>query len=844
MMPWLNSFAMMKVTKDQNVLKATDIESVGYFIQTRPFPPPELNDERFEEEFQKIKAQFIRVPVFTSDMEHETRLATTVFLDVVNRKELDPKPHLSLTTNGCYESSRTQGGRALAVCKGYIERFVRAIPTQSISSTTWWGAPFVEEKGIAPYRTMCRTSQLDKKFLFLQSSFQEETAPGGLLDIVMSQAGSEKPLSENYFGLDEAFPHQLLQWAIEECCYKGYLIGPPTKWSAAQQAKQQTFLRAPVRSKAHFQPEGGDKVRVLGCGPSCVTIALQPFAHWMAGIISKYPTLRSAFTRSFKGWDFSVSLMRGSWVPSEMDGLSVFDLEGASNGLNTPFMRCFGQKIIHNMATDPDQVFYLTQALELLLSPRVIEVRKDPRDKHFRVIHCVNGIHMGDPGTKEFLCTTSALMEIMVYGLQSNLPPAQVAGDDNVGIKSKVMHETIIRKHNEYGNSIVREKSQWSTIFVFYCEELIRWIPASVGIQRPPWDPSIDYDTMNIHLDIVKMRLLSPFSSVSFDQSQEKNPAAGKGDALWDSLLNLKNKAVAEFIKHTFFNWMSSYLYDDPMKFLPRSCGGNNVPYVGDRQELFERIMKTTGPFIAVIYRKLRYEDNPPPLFNVIISRMATGNVARGIIDPVSFILTAQFANLAFTQFQDSARTLDDLKEELQGKRTYDVSHKDALRYARQQGYLNYNDIVENLDRLTTMRLSLAAAAGAVDLDDILPSKANRLLSPSEVLRQFVDAELPHARRLYGADKDDFVVSAKDINAFRDWVLEGSPNFIHKARKYWIPQHAITDSLLGMKVDIPFRRVSSRVVPGSIQDSTRKRKNSASSGRVITQKRRKLNLPS
>jgi hypothetical protein len=826
----------MKISGSEESITATDIESVGYIIQTRIFPPPPLNEKRFEEEYVKLKLQFTKEVIFTGDMERETAEATSVFLNVLSRFERRPRPHLSLTTNGCYESPRTQGGRALAVCKGFIKRFVRTVPELDIVTHTWWGAPFVEERNIPAYRTMCRVSPLDKKFLFLQSAFREENAPGELIDLITSKVNSQIPLEEPYFGLDQALPHQILQWATEQLVEKNYLPGPSTKWSPEDTFSRKRFNRDPIKAKAHFQSESGNKVRVLGFAEACVTIFLQPFAHWLEGVVSSHPSLRSAFRRSYKGWDFSVTLMRGQWIPSSQDGLSVFDLGGASNGLNTHFLRSFGQKIIYHEASDADQIFYLTQALELLLAPRLIEVRRNHDDTRYRVIHCMNGIHMGDPGTKELLCVSSVILEIMVYDMSYNFPPVSVAGDDIASAKTKVKHDAIIAKHIQYGNEINYDKAQFSTIFVWYCEEVIRFIAKSVGCGKPPW--KVDYQTQNLHLDVLKMRLLSPFSSTSNDQGTEKNPALGKGDALWEFLQNSRREEIKNFVLHTFHNWMSSYLHDDPMIFLPKVCGGNNVPFIGDREELFGRIMDRTGPIIATIFNKLKNEEDPPPLFSVIVSRMATGNVARGVIDPITFSLTAQFAAIAFAQFKDRARTLSSFLEELQEKKSYAVAPKDAISYARSQGYLSYNDIVENLDRLTAMRVSMAAAAGAVELDDVLPSRSKRLQSPSQILHQFVDEELPNSRQLYGASKDDFVIKPEDINAFREWILSGNPNFTAKQRSIWVPQESVTDSLLGMSVPLPFN-VPSRTIPGSLEDGGRKRQNDDDRGRVISPSRKR-----
>ena len=50
MMPWLNSFSLAKFAGKPKYIKATDIESVGYFIKTHMYPPPPLDDVRLKKE--------------------------------------------------------------------------------------------------------------------------------------------------------------------------------------------------------------------------------------------------------------------------------------------------------------------------------------------------------------------------------------------------------------------------------------------------------------------------------------------------------------------------------------------------------------------------------------------------------------------------------------------------------------------------------------------------------------------------------------------------------------------------------------------------------------------------
>jgi hypothetical protein len=835
MLPWLGSFALMKVSENSDHITATDLESVGYIIQTRMMPPPPITDERFEVELIELRKQFEKVAIFTEEMVVETRLNTGRFLAYVRNalSKKPPRPHISLTTNGCYESPRSEGGRALYVCKKFIEKNVKCNPTVLVTTETWWGAPIIKEPGVQAYKTTCRTSKIESNFRFLSSTFRDDNAPGGVLHAAMARVDSETKIEGPILGLDEALPHQILQLSIEECCEKGYLPGPPTKWTP-EQALRDSFIRSPVNCDLMFLSEPGNKVRALVKTPSCVTIALQPFAHWLEGVVSSYPSLRSAFTRSYKGWDFAVSAMRDTnQTRVENEGISVFDLKGASNGLNPQFLRHICSKIVHDICTSQEQVFYYSQMLELLLAPRRVRVKRHQEDTVHRVILTCNGIQMGDPGTKELLCLSSAILELMVYPNYAKPPITQIAGDDIIGLRNEAGHKGIVSKHRQYGNEINDTKTQWSTIFVWYCEELVRYIAHSIASGCPPWKSN--YKTHNLHLDICKMRLLSPFSPGSNDQAAEKNPALGKGDALWEFIQNSQRAKLTDYIRCTFFNWMSSFIKNDPLIFLPRFVGGNNVPYVGDREELYRRIMEEI-PFIAKIYTIKAERADIPALINVITRRMSSGLTTRGIIDPMTPFASMQIAHICYQNFKSRSRTLKSLTAELQSKKNYSVTIRDSIRYAKSEGYVSYADIAEDLDRAVSLRASMACAAGAIPIDDILPSKRDVLPSPTEVLKTFLEKELPSARHLYGASLEDFKMGPEDVSSFRAWFLKGAPNVVPVAQSIWIPKEAIDNSLMGMTIKIPFSKSKKRT-PGSTLDEFRSTSISEGSREIINFKR-------
>jgi len=636
-------------------------------------------------------------------------------------------------------------------------------------------------------------------------------APGGLLAAVLGNVNERLSLEEPMFGLDREFPHQILQLCVEEAVACGYVPGP------AIEGPRDFFVQRPIPTEVIFQPEGGNKVRALSESPAVVAVLLQPFAHWLASLVGKYPTLRSAFSRSYKGWDLAVRVMRSTDNFIEPNsGFSVIDLVGSTNGFDWNLCRRVLSRIVHRFSANRYETFYFTMAINLLLAPRLMKVRRDHQSAEHRVILTERGVHMGDPGSKELLCTIQALMELMVYSDVPRLPPSLIAGDDRGAIRTIDRHRRLIATHIEFGNEIQETKAQFSRVFVTFCEELLVYIDQAINRGVPPWSLADEEDHLNIHRDIVKMRLLAPFCSTGeFEISN--NPALGKGSALYEQLLVHKNEERKNFLLHTFNNWMSSFLREDPLVYLPRAVGGLNVPWPHSFDKLADYVIDNVDPVISMIYWTLSNKDDPPLLYHVLTRRMSTGASARGIIDPMTPFATVQYAQIAGNQFLDQSRTLDWFLNDIQSKKTYPCTYKDALSHAKRCGYVSFGTIADNLDRMTAMRISLAAAAGAFPLEDVITVGRERRPTPREVLQTFIDYELPQARRLYGADPKDLKPTGESVQAFRDWIKAGAPNFISTMRKGWVPSSAVTDSLNGMTIDMP-PKVDDKEVPGSIKD--------------------------
>jgi hypothetical protein len=812
MLPWLNDFSLAKVLKDKAIITVSSIEKVSHFIQSRVMPPPPLTERRFDMETKELREQFSKKPKIRPETLQKAQAATRRLINYLKNGSLKTRPHLSLSATGKFESARTEGGGAIYAARKFLERFVWRIPEADSFKTSWWGCPIQEVKGIKPYKTVARYSHLQNGILFLTNSFRDEMAPDELMMTIFAEVNEERKVEDPLFGLDESFPHQMLQLAVETNVSAGYIPGPPFEWEGV--LPQTDFRRTPVRTKLIAQPESGNKVRFLSEPPTFVTLMLQPFGHWLSDVVSSYPALRSAFNRSMKGWDFSVDLTRGNWEYSQTEGLSVYDLSGASNMLNNELMLDVLSRFINEFSKNRYEAFFFHQCLGLLLAPRYMIVKRDHRDDRHRVIFTEDGIHMSDPGCKPALCIASVIVELMVFKDVPRVPPFAVAGDDVANLVTREKHSALVAQHNEFGHLVHPTKTQWSQIWVSYCEESLRLIEPVIGCGQAPW--LLDYEKQNIHVDTFKLRLLMPFSSVDNGMDRERNPAAGKGDALWSQILRCQRPELVTHIKNTFRVLMADYLGKDPMVFLPRIVGGLNIPYCGDPQELYEKILDRCGTRIVAIYKHLRFGNDPFPLFSSLTRKMSTGGSSRGLIDPSGQYMIIQYGEIMFKQFRDQAKSLQTFQQELQAKKTYPVSFGEAKRFARKSGYISYAEIADSLDRISAIRMSIACAAGAISFDEISTATRDRLPSPSEVLDQFVTEEVARQSRAYIIQQDLFDTSAADCAAFRDWILEGNPNFSVRAQGLWVPKRALVDSLNGMTIDMPYK--PSRTIPGSIED--------------------------
>jgi hypothetical protein len=660
---------------------------------------------------------------------------------------------------------------------------------------------------------------------FLSSVFRSEAADGTITGAMCGIPTSY--IEEPMFGIDEELPLQLYQLAIEQCIDEGYLQGPyyydPTH-------SDPLWVRKEVVARAHPVTEAGNKVRWVTMEGSYVTIVQQVLGHWLAGIAQHVPNLTSAFTRSYKGWDLSVQLMRGNTRAQPGYGLGTYDLTGASNRLNIDLCRMIGYEFINRFAQTEMVRQFLFKVLGLVLAPRRILVFRPEKDHQafgpdpmYLAFRQTNGLLMGNPVTKELLCLVSAVCISVTTSIIHETSLSLVAGDD-VGIYcSRKFFDKLLEVNVALGNEIQTTKTMFSHRCAFFCEEVLDLIPGSIGSGSTPW--MSNYETENIHVDTVKLRLLSPFEGT---QSQlhsptYKNPAIGKAGALARVLSWFPDNKIKGIVQRRFLRWMADFANcGDPLVFMPRIFGGYDFPWVKTRDELLARILEEVPVDYISMVEQLRTEPSYHGLIDYLLKRMATGNTCRGLFDQNLYIMIGQFASIAQMLGLEGLRNFEDFKVELQNIKSYHVSNRDVLLYIKRSGYMGQSAIAELVDRLTGIRLSFCAAAGTLPLGEYLLVKKRRVPTPTEVFQDFLSMEVPMHFRIGGLSTSDLCVTSRQIQSFKEWVRT-TPDLstvVRRREQLFVPASFIKDSLNGMRIPLPYRPPG-RPVRGSLDDTYR-----------------------
>jgi len=809
--PWMTELCMLGAPSRELVRK------VGILAQHRHMPGPTLTESRMREELDTFMSHLRLKDEVDSVMLRRIEEAAEGIGEYCRQTGEGPVdyPHLSLSTSGCFNREAAEGGRVIDAMLRWLYHYVAVLPEVDRSGITWFEGLYEERRDHPRYMTMCRDVFLEKDVQFMDSAFRDSLASNTVENVCFLQpVGSQLPIEEPVFGLDEVFPSQILQWSIEELIDHGYLDGLPRfKAKRGKTALPEFGEAKPIESRAHLVDEPGDKVRWVTMEESFVTVFLQPFQHTLAGLLGKFPSLISAFSRSSKGHDFVDSLSRRPEDAPKQDGIGTFDLTAATNVLKRSTAKSALKGFLRGANLSSD---YIDLCCSIIFRDRRVHVYKDSgRERKEICFISTNGLLMGNPVTKELLCLVSACIQLITtVDMKLKHPPyCLIAGDDVALYCCKRFFRHCIWLNQRAGNIINESKTLYSHLCNFFCEETLFLVNEKVhnGKSLSQMFRTVGETT---HVDTIKLRYLSPFGKQ--DKETYKNPMIGKGKALKKQLGWFPIRPMADMAKARFL-FMMGHLYDidDPIIYLPPCMGGYDAITNKSKEEICRLIFQTDIP-LSQVYRATNDLSNCSSWVDDLLKRMACGGSARGLIDPLLNYGVDQYCTVVrdFT-FPEQVRTYSELQNDLFEKKKIkksDQSFTMVQRYARSMGLVGKLDLAHSIDRVTNIRIAICVAAGVLPLEDYIVVNDNHR-GPMSVFREALENESIHIP----ADTLECIQPRNgDDEAFRQWLLGGRKPFWRAANSMFFPRRSVKDSLNGMRVSLTGELYGSQ--KGSVED--------------------------
>jgi hypothetical protein len=186
---------------------------------------------------------------------------------------------------------------------------------------------------------------------------------------------------------------------------------------------------------------------------------------------------------------------------------------------------------------------------------------------------------------------------------------------------------------------------------------------------------------------------------------------------------------------------MSDFIQDDPLVYLPRKFGGHSIPWVKTREELFDLILERVHPSYYRLFREVCENSFYSGVLDLLLRKMATGDSTRGLVDPTQYALADQYAQFAISQVSSECKSFSELSTELELRFGKTPRPKQVLKFAKKQGLMNYNDVVNSLDRLTGIRVGFVVAAGHLPVEDVAVTRKYSPPTPNQVLETFIEEE-------------------------------------------------------------------------------------------------------
>jgi hypothetical protein len=427
--------------------------------------------------------------------------------------------HISISNSGCYEYSRSQGGRRAFVLE-HLYAWLKEEPSSSRTTILPTGESVIELEGVPRFKTVYPPGYPSP-----DDSFQRKYSSG--------------LLTEDFkFQEQERTGFQLFAWSFFELRQGGYCdeYGYPT-------GKPMPITRDTVE-------EPGIKCRVVTKSLAAFITYGQAFGHVFKELLAEDETLSAGLSAGAQGFEWLKRVGQFQTVVPKY--IMVGDFKSATDHVNHEAGRVAMHALARGMGITSG---YIHGYIDLLLGPRIFEDQDG-------IVHISNTASlMGEPGTKSVLTALGKIANVYAHnGLESKL--FATAGDDQIDAGNDA--EPLLRyaEASEL-TTMIPSRDKWGVFkyFVRYCQQCLK--------------PNSSVETCEIA--IPKVRLLSPETKQG-KGDQDTNPAYGKArmfakEAAWCGDPQLVARMTLMFLRN-----MQRYIRNSHELFTPIEWGGLGLP--------------------------------------------------------------------------------------------------------------------------------------------------------------------------------------------------------------------------------------------------------------------------
>jgi len=583
--------------------------------------------------------------------------------------------HVSLTNSGCYELSRTDGGRA-AAASFYFRKWATQIPDEDEIRVGYLQA-YIVKKGVPLWKTV-----------HVPTEDQDPVRMGKFS--VFGSVRTTEWFVDSHYGYDEFTGHQLVECAADHLADQGFL-------------ERETWrVLKPLPVAVSVVGEPGLKARIVTQDEWAVTILLQPLGHVLGAMLANHPFASAGMQKADQHFEWSRAF--GHSDPSiESEAFSKYEMGLITSDMSEATDHCdhkISKILMDGFLAGADlRSTYCKNAVQLLTSP----VRLPDGEVSSR------GILMGRPGTKVVLMLHNLVAEQIAY--ESFLLKEQkhelfsqrpwwrnfgAAGDDHIGLGPKPYLKEIGIQHLANGLALNATKHgetyRPNPLLGKYCEKLV------YGTAQTIWSftASKTYKVKPF-VDGIKIRLLS-VSTKNSEMREVTNPFPGKARDLLKEIEWLKEsglfKPSGQMAWLIFTSRFYRFMPRGRIYALPERLGGLGIAVKGLN---YDDVIQDLGPAHRRILLKACREGLDSSAVQILKSfkgdRHARGIRVKPEDERNKAIKDSSFC-LTFAEAYDYLVTCV-LKE-----KPYARGYPEKKRLLEKHGFATLHDLIGKIDRV------------------------------------------------------------------------------------------------------------------------------------------------